>query len=97
MQVNSINSNSYSTNFGARRIGGKFAGSYNKTHKANNAHKTEKYCKQYIQGIKNACSATKGDLQDATDSLNKLEHRFFYNTSNLESKKVKPLKKLDQM
>lgn len=97
MQIYSINSNTNSTNFGARRIAGKFAGSYHKTHKAKNSNKAEKYCKQYIQGIKNTCSATNGDLLEATDSLNRLEHRFFYNTCNLESKKVKPLKKLDMM
>lgn len=91
MQVSSINS--YSIDFGARRVGGKFVKSYEKTYRVKSPTKEEKYCKQYMKKVQHTCDAANGDLTDATDSLDRLEHRFFYNTSGLQSKKVKSEKK----
>lgn len=91
MQINTINS--YSIDFGGRRIGGKFTKSYEKTYKVKSPTKEEKYCRQYMKKVQHACDAARGDLAEATDSLNRLEHRFFYNTSNLQLKNVKSEKK----
>ena len=95
MQVNTINS--YSIDFGARkpRIRGKMGVYTDKSYRASNANKGDKYYKQYEQGVKNTCSASQGDLLSVTGDLNRLEHRFHYNmhtnsmnTKNIRSKKT---------
>lgn len=94
MQVNTINS--YSIDFGARkpRIRGKMGVYTEKSYRSPNTNKGDKYYKQYEQGIKNACSASQGDLLSVTGDLNRLEQRFHYNihTDGMNPKNIKSRK-----
>jgi len=92
MQVSLMNSPSMM--FGAKRVHGRLRSECSKTFKVSSVAKEEKYYKQYAQGVKNVCAGKQGDLSSATMDLNKLEHRFFYNTSGLKTKNVKSKKSM---